>query len=80
VLGRDAILAEIAGALHDIAGVEPKNVTLEKSLIDDFDLDSLTMIELIGAVESIFDVDIPDTAVGEFGTVGDVVTFIAVTR
>ena len=66
-------LAEI---LHEIAGVLPEDVTDEKSFIDDLDVDSLSMVEVVVAAEEQFGVRIPDDDVKQLRTVGDAVTYI----
>jgi acyl carrier protein len=66
-------LAEI---LHEVAGVVPENVTPDKSFVDDLDVDSLSMVEVVVAAEERFGVKIPDDEVKNLRTVGDAVTYI----
>ncbi len=66
-------LAEI---LQEVAGVLPENVSPEKSFIDDLDVDSLSMVEVVVAAEERFDVRIPDDDVKNLKTVGDAVSYI----
>lgn len=56
-------------------GVDPKEVTLEKSFLEDLDADSLDLMELIMILEERFVCDL--TGVSEtFKTVGDAVAYI----
>lgn len=57
-------------------GVEPEDVSLESSFIDDLGADSLDIVELIMALEEEFDLEIPDEEAEKFPTVGDVVEYI----
>lgn len=70
------VLEGLAGICNDIAGVEPSNVSMEKSFVDDLDIDSLSMVEVVMACEDKFGVKIPDDKVNALKTVGDAVTYI----
>ena len=41
---KDQILADMADIVNDITGVDQSEVTLEKSFVDDLDVDSLSMV------------------------------------
>ena len=66
-------LAEILG---EVAGVNEADVSPEKSFIDDLDVDSLSMVEVVVAAEERFNVRIPDDDVKNLRTVGDAVSYI----
>ena len=66
-------LAEI---LEEVAGVSPDAVSLDKSFVDDLDVDSLSMVEVAMAAEEKFGVKIPDDELSNLKTVGDAVSFI----
>jgi len=70
------ILTGLAEILHEVAGVAPENVSTDKSFIDDLDVDSLSMVEVVVAAEERFDVRIPDDEVKNLKTVGDAVSYI----
>lgn len=70
------ILAELADILHEVADVNPADVTPEKSFVDDLDVDSLSMVEVAMAVEEKFNAKIPDDQLSDLKTVGDAVTYI----
>ncbi len=70
------ILTGLAEILHEVAGVLPENVSPDKNFIDDLDVDSLSMVEVVVAAEERFDVKIPDDEVKNLKTVGDAVTYI----
>jgi acyl carrier protein len=70
------ILSGLAAIVNEVAGVPASSVTLEKSFIDDLDIDSLSMVEVVMAAEDKFGVSIPDSEVKNLKTVGDAVAFI----
>jgi acyl carrier protein len=70
------ILAGLAEIVNEIAGIEPGEVELDKSFIDDLDLDSLTMVEVATSAEDKFGVRIPDENLKDLKTVRDAVDFI----
>ncbi|CAO5245205.1 acyl carrier protein [Frankia sp. AgKG'84/4] len=70
------ILAGLAVILEEVAGVDPADVTPEKTFIDDLDVDSLSMVEVVVAAEEKFTVKIPDDDVKSLKTVGDAVSYI----
>lgn len=65
---RDIVVEEL--------GVEPEEVTMEASFLEDLGADSLDIVELIMAFEEEFDLEIPDEEAENIGTVADVVEYI----
>ena len=57
-------------------GVDPEEVKIESSFIDDLGADSLDTVELIMAFEEEFGIEIPDEAAEKIKTVQDVVSYI----
>ena len=75
---RMAILAVLTECMKKAtAGDLPEEITEEKSLADDLDLDSLTMVEIAVLAEGELGVKIPDEELPSLVTVGDVVSYIA---
>lgn len=70
------LLDRFAAVLEDVAGVDPAEVSADKTLTEDLDIDSLAMVEVTLAVEDKFGVAIPDDAVAGLRTVGDVVHYL----
>lgn len=56
---------------RDVSGIE-----LRHNLREDLGLDSLALIELLFKVEEVFDLEIPDSDLQKFITVGDVVQYV----
>ncbi|MGH3911542.1 MAG: phosphopantetheine-binding protein, partial [Pseudonocardiaceae bacterium] len=42
----EEILSGLAEIVNEVAGVETNEITLEKSFVDDLDIDSLSMVEI----------------------------------
>ena len=70
------ILEGLATIVNEVAGVPVEDVQSDKSFVDDLDIDSLSMVEVVVAAEEKFDVKIPDDDVKDLKTVGDAVTYI----
>ena len=60
----------------DQLGVEEDVVTPEANIQDDLGADSLDIVDLIQTIEDEYDLSIPDEAVEEIKTVGDIVNYI----
>ena len=72
----EEIRTDLAEIVEEVAGVSADQVQLDKSFVDDLDVDSLSMVEVVVAAEEKFDVKIPDDEVKNLKTVGDAVAFI----
>ncbi len=73
---QEEIRAGLAEIVNDVAGTPASEVQLNKSFIDDLDLDSLSMVEVVVAAEERFGVKIPDDEVANLKTVADAVNYI----
>ncbi len=60
----------------DQLGVEPDQVTLEASFVDDLNADSLDLVELIMAFEEEYQMEISDEDAEKIGTVNQAWTYI----
>ena len=70
------VLSGLAEIVNEVAGVPVEDVQMDKSFIDDLDIDSLSMVEVVVAAEERFNVKIPDDDVKGLQTVGNAVTYI----
>lgn len=66
-------LQELAG---EILGVEPERVQKDVSFQRDLAADSLDIVELIGAVEEKYDVELPEETLEGMKSVGDLWGFL----
>ena len=72
----EEIRADLADIVNEVAGIPADDVQLDKSFVDDLDVDSLSMVEVVVAAEEKFDVKIPDVEVKNLKTGGDAGAFI----
>ena len=75
-VSQEEIIAGIAEIIEEVTGIEPSEVTPEKSFVDDLDIDSLSMVEIAVQTEDKYGVKIPDEDLAGLRTVGDVVGYI----
>jgi acyl carrier protein len=73
---QEELIAGIAEIIEEVTGIEPAEVTIEKSFVDDLDIDSLSMVEIAVQTEDKYGVKIPDEDLASLRTVGDAVTYI----
>ncbi|MFF0818251.1 meromycolate extension acyl carrier protein AcpM [Rhodococcus sp. NPDC003318] len=73
---QETIIAGLAEIIEEVTGIEPSEVTIEKSFVDDLDIDSLSMVEIAVQTEDKYGVKIPDEDLASLRTVGDAVTYI----
>jgi len=71
-----ATFEKVREIVVDQLSVDPDDVAIESTFIDDLGADSLDIVELIMAFEEEFGIEIPDSAAEKIKTVQDVVTFI----
>ncbi|MFR9729448.1 acyl carrier protein [Saccharopolyspora sp. MS10] len=75
-MANEEIAQGLAGIVEEVAGVDADDVTIEKSFVDDLDIDSLSMVEIAVQAEDKFGVKIPDDELANLKTVGDAVDYI----
>ncbi|MEV0948385.1 meromycolate extension acyl carrier protein AcpM [Rhodococcus sp. NPDC049939] len=73
---QEDIIAGLAEIIEEVTGIEPSEVTIEKSFVDDLDIDSLSMVEIAVQTEDKYGVKIPDEDLAGLRTVGDAVAYI----
>lgn len=70
------IFDKVRDIVSEQLGIDAEEITMESSFVDDLGADSLDIVELIMALESEFDMEIPDEDAEKISTVGDVVEYI----
>ncbi|AUG75255.1 Acyl carrier protein [Kitasatospora sp. MMS16-BH015] len=66
----------LTAILQEVAGTDPAEVELDKSFVNDLDVDSLLLVEIVVAAEERFGVSISEDDLKENSTVGDLVRSI----
>ena len=75
-MAQTEILSGLAEIVNEITGLPVDSVELDKSFVDDLDIDSLSMVEIVVAAEEKWGVKIPDKEIKNLKTVGDAVNYI----
>jgi acyl carrier protein len=75
-MSEEEIRTGLATIIEEITGIPATDVTLEKKFVDDLDVDSLSMVEVLVAAEERFGVTIPDESAKDLRTVKDAVAYI----
>ncbi len=70
------VLEKVKSIIADQLDVEEDKVVAEASITEDLGADSLDVVDLIMSIEEEFDIEIPDEAVEDIKTVGDIVKYI----
>ncbi|MEG1972487.1 MAG: acyl carrier protein [Oscillospiraceae bacterium] len=56
--------------------INETDITMESLIVDDLGADSLDVVDLVMSLEDEFDQEIPDDAIEDMKTVGDIVHYI----
>ncbi|NEQ31979.1 MAG: acyl carrier protein [Leptolyngbya sp. SIO4C5] len=75
-MSQDAVFEKVQKIVAEQLGVEETEVKPEASFANDLGADSLDTVELVMALEEEFDIEIPDEAAENIGTVQAAVDFI----
>ena len=72
----ESTFEKIRGFLAEQLGVEPDKITMDSDLLNDFEADSLDIVDMVMTLEDEFGIEVPDDAIESLHTVGDVVRFV----
>lgn len=75
-LSQTEVLTGLAEIVNEETGIDKTQVQMEKSFVDDLDIDSISMLTIVMNAEEKFGVTIPETKVADLKTVADAVNFI----
>ena len=75
-MAEKSIEEKVKDIIVEQLGVNPEQVTITASFIEDLGADSLDTVELVMAFEEEFSVEVPDEDAEKLQTVGDVVKYI----
>ncbi|MGF6887549.1 acyl carrier protein [Nocardia sp. GAS34] len=73
---QEEIVAGIAEIVEEVTGIDPSEVLIEKSFVEDLDIDSLSLVEIAVQLEDKYGVQIPDEDMASLKTVGDAVAYV----
>ncbi|MBQ7012778.1 MAG: acyl carrier protein [Oscillospiraceae bacterium] len=66
----------IAALIAEQFNVDRENISEDTDILEDLNATSMDAVDLIVAIESATDIEIPDEAVDEIRTVGDIVAYV----
>lgn len=75
-LSQADVLTGLAEIVNEETGIDTSSVQMEKSFVDDLDIDSISMLTIVMNAEEKFGVTIPEENVADLKTVADAVNFI----
>lgn len=64
---------KLQGIIAEVLNIEPEDVTMAATFVDDLGADSLDIFQIIMGIEEKFDIEIPNEAAEQIVTVGDAV-------
>lgn len=70
------VFEHIREIICDQLDLEEDKVTMDSDIIEDFEADSLDVVDLVMSIEDEFGLEVPDDQIENFRTVGDVVRYI----
>ena len=70
------VFEKLKDIIVDQLGVEKDDVDMDANIQEDLGADSLDIVDLITTIEDEFELSIPDEAVENIKTVGDIVNYI----
>lgn len=70
------VFEKIREIIADQLDADPESITMDTDLMKDLEADSLDAVEIIMAIESEYDLEIPDERAEEFKMVSNIVSYI----
>lgn len=70
------VFERIREIICDQLDLEEDKVTMDSDIMEDFEADSLDVVDLVMSIEDEFGLEVPDDQIENFCTVGDVVRYI----
>ena len=67
---------KIRALLAEQLDIDPAKITMESDIMSDFEADSLDIVDMVMTLEDEFGIEVPDDAIENLRTVGDVVEFV----
>ena len=64
---------KLQAIIAEVLNIEPEEVTMQATFVDDLGADSLDIFQIIMGIEEEFDIEIPNEAAEQIVTVGDAI-------
>lgn len=72
-----SVLEKLIDIISVQLGINKDTLSADSLLEEDLKADSLDMVEMVMSVESFYNIEIDDSAVKDFKTIGDVAEYVA---
>lgn len=72
-----SVLEKLIDIISVQLGISKDTLSADSLLEEDLKADSLDMVEMVMSVESFYNIEIDDSAVKDFKTIGDVAEYVA---
>ena len=66
----------IRDLLAEQLDIDEEKITMDSNILEDFEADSLDVVDMVMSLEDEFGVEIPDEEIENLHTVGDVVRYV----
>lgn len=70
------VFERIRAMLAEQLDIEEDKITMESDILEDFEADSLDIVDMVMTLEDEFGIEIPDEEIENLHTVGDVVRYV----
>ena len=70
------VFERIRAMLAEQLDIEEDKITMESDILEDFEADSLDVVDMVMTLEDEFGIEIPDEEIVNLHTVGDVVRYV----
>lgn len=70
------IFERVRTLLAEQLDVDKDKITMDSDILHDFEADSLDVVDMVMTLEDEFGIEVPDEAIEELHTVGDVVRYV----
>ena len=70
------VFDQIKEILAEQLDLDESKITMDSDIVEELEADSLDVVDLVMSMEDTFGVEVPDEAIENFKTVGDIVRYI----
>ena len=70
------VFERIRAMLAEQLDIEEDKITMESDILEDFEADSLDVVDMVMTLQDEFGIEIPDEEIENLHTVGDVVRYV----
>ena len=70
------VFDQIKEILAEQLDLDESKITMDSDIVEDLEADSLDVVDLVMSMADTFGVEVPDEAIENFKTVGDIVRYI----